>query len=58
MVKNGQVWSYLPSSYWFLTKAYASLSFMYIAVWSACISAPLVCLVPTEARRGHQIPWD
>lgn len=41
MVKNGQVWSYLPSSYSFLTKAYASLSFMYIAVWSACISAPL-----------------
>lgn len=29
--------------------------FMYASVLSAC--TPCVCPVPTEARKGHQIPW-
>ena len=34
--------------------------FDYVYMCLACmyICAPCACLVPEEARRGHQIPWN
>lgn len=26
--------------------------------FSTCKSVPLACLVPKEASRGHQVPWN
>lgn len=29
-----------------------------LSAYAVCICVPCVCLVPVEARGGHQIPWD
>jgi hypothetical protein len=37
---------------------YSFLTFMCEVFLSTCVSVYHMCAVPTEARRGHQIPWN